>query len=114
MGYYWKILELEGIKQNTHRFYKIIPDKFDRYPSHFSLSQVLYYSDSTIKEIKNIVKNKCAYIVPGYINKEDMKVAVKLNIPIFSGDSSKNMLFSSKSGAKRIINISEIPTSPCE
>lgn len=44
------------------------------------------YSPKVIKRIKKIIKNKEAYIVPGFISNDDIKLSDMLNVPILSGE----------------------------
>ena len=44
------------------------------------------YSPKIIKRIKKIIKNKEAYIVPGFISNDDIKLSAILNAPLMSGE----------------------------
>ena len=79
-----------------------MPDNIQKFPHHFSLAQVLIYSPKTIKRIKNLIKGKQAYIVPGIPSTDDIKLSIMLQVPIMSGEPSKQNLYSTKSGAKKI------------
>jgi len=49
-----------------------------------------------------MIKGKQAYIVPGNVSQDDVKLSIRLAIPIFSGEPQKQHLYSTKSGAKKI------------
>lgn len=40
----------------------------DRFPRHFPLSSLLYYSPRCLRRIRSLVKGRPAYIVPGVPN----------------------------------------------
>ena len=80
----------------------MVPDNINKFPHHFSLAQVLMYSPSTMKRIKNLIAGKQAYIVPGVSSIDDIKLSVRLAIPIMTGDPNKQHLYSTKSGSKKI------------
>jgi IQ domain-containing protein H len=52
--------------------------------------------------MKSMIKGKQAYIVPGVVGSDDIKLSIKLKVPIMSGEPQKNSLYSTKSGAKKI------------
>lgn len=60
------------------------------------------YSSKTVKRIKNLIKGKQAYIVPGMPSNDDIKLSIALQVPILSGEPQKQNLYSTKSGAKKI------------
>ena len=91
LGYYMKILEISGEinSANKHRVQFVVPENLDRFPNHFSLSQILMYSPRVVKRLKSMIKGKQAYIVPGYVSSDDIKLSIKLEIPILSGEPQK-------------------------
>jgi len=91
----------------------IVPDNIMKFPHHFSLAQVLLYSPKTLKKIKNFIQGKQAYIVPGTSSIDDIKLSIRLAIPILCGDPSKQHLYSTKSGAKKIFQLADVPTPIC-
>ncbi len=49
----------------------------------------MLYSPKTIKKIKNLMMGKQAYIVPGIVSSDDIKLSIRLAIPILCGDPAK-------------------------
>ena len=47
------------------------------------------YSPSSIKRIKNLIAGKQAYIVPGMPSIDDIKLSIRLAIPIMCGEPTK-------------------------
>lgn len=89
----------------------VVPENTHRFPHHFSLSQMLLYSPKTLKRIKNLIKGRQAYIVPGVsASNEDVKVSIALQVPILCGEPSKQALYSTKSGAKKVFALADVPT----
>lgn len=58
LNYNFAILENMGIKDIENRLHLIVPEATEYIPSNYSLSKLLYLSPNTIKEIKEIIKNK--------------------------------------------------------
>jgi len=44
------------------------------------------YSPMMIKRLRSMIKGKQAYIVPGCIGSDDIKLSIKLEIPILCGE----------------------------
>lgn len=70
----------------------------------------MMYSPKTVKRIKSLIKGRQAYIVPGIANNDDLKLSITLQIPILSGEPSKQTLYSTKSGGKKIFQLADVPT----
>lgn len=47
------------------------------------------YSPKTLKKIKNLILGKQAYIIPGSPSISDIKLSIRLAIPILCGEPSK-------------------------
>ena len=88
MNYYHKILELGSVNNFRERLHFLWPDAeiTSTFPVHTSLSRSLLYSPRAIKRVKALIKNKYAYIVPGYPSNDDILLATTLNVPCYSGD----------------------------
>jgi hypothetical protein len=57
-----------------------------------------------------MIKGKQSYIVPGIPSTDDVKLSIMLSVPIMCGDPSKQNLYSTKSGAKKIFQLADVPT----
>lgn len=86
LGYYLKILEISGLTAEHSRVNFVVPENIDRFPNHFSLASVLLYSPRVMKRIKSMIKGKQAYIVPGVISADDIKLSIRFDIPMLSGE----------------------------
>ena len=56
---------------------------------------------------------KQAYIVPGVVSSDDIKLSIRLAVPILCGDPAKQQLYSTKSGAKKVFQLADVPTPIC-
>lgn len=52
--YYYKIMELAGLKLGQKRVHFLSLDPFQEFPSHFSMASRILYSRSTLKKIKRV------------------------------------------------------------
>lgn len=101
-NYYLKILELVEIEEPEKRFTIIVPENFTKFHSHLSLVQALLYSPNALMKIRERIRDKYSYIVPGRVNESDVLLSMYLRVPILSGDPVTTKVFETKSGAKRI------------
>ena len=53
-----KILEIGSIDASSNRVQFIVPENIDRFPNHFSLTQLLLYSPKMLKRLKSMIKGK--------------------------------------------------------
>ena len=110
--YYMKILELVEIENPSNRFHLVVPENYVRFHEHLSLSQAMLYSPKALQQITNLIEGKQAYIVPGKVGEYEVKLSIQLGIPIMCGEpdpTTKNIIYSTKSGAKRIFQLCDIP-----
>lgn len=101
-NYYLKILELVEIEHPEKRFTIIVPENYNKFSEHLSLTQALLYSPAALNKVKELIHGKLSYIVPGKPNKHDVMLSQHLRVPILSGNPSITQALSTKSGAKRI------------
>ena len=52
--------------------------------------------------------------MPGQPSTDDIKLSIRLAIPIMCGEPSKQHLYSTKSGAKKIFQLADVPTPICQ
>jgi len=108
-NYYLKILELVEIEHPEKRFHVIVPENYTRFSSHLSLTQALLYSPLALKQVRDIIRGKQSYIVPGRPSDYDMQLSMTLRVPLMSGEPALTKVFSTKSGAKRIFQLADVP-----
>lgn len=87
----------------------VIPENYVKFPRHFSLTQALLYSPRAMKQIRKMIDGEQCYIVPGRVSDADVKLSIKLSVPILTGDPQITKIFSTKSGAKRIFQQADVP-----
>ena len=109
LRYYFSILENIGISNIEERFHILTPDSSYYFPPNYSLSSLLYFSNHCQKQIKSLIGNKYAYIIPGIPNKIDEEISYLLNIPILMGDYYEIENIFNKSGVKNTFELNNIP-----
>ncbi|XP_064651541.1 IQ domain-containing protein H-like isoform X2 [Lineus longissimus] len=124
MQYYAKLLGLRNAIDTgsveeqmdvTDRYKIIVPEATKHFPTHnMCLSSLLKYSPRTLRRIKNLVRGRNAYIVPGVPHKDDLAVAEKLDLPILCPEPEVARLYSTKSGSKRIFASAAVQVPPGE
>ena len=108
LTYYFSLLESIGVENLENRLHLIVPDATDYIPSNYSLTKLLYLSPGTIMEIKDLIKDKEAYIVPGIISPLEENISYLLEKPIFMGNKNQIDLIFNKSGIKSAFELNDI------
>ncbi|CAF1461812.1 unnamed protein product, partial [Adineta steineri] len=123
LQYYNKLINLRStIQQNGElapaitpdhardRYMIVVPEALHSFPAHnMCLATLLKYSPKALKRIKNLIKGREAYIVTGVTHIDDLYVSDFLNIPILGCEPEVAHLYSTKSGSKRLFEISKVP-----
>ncbi len=79
LDFYVQLLSIEG--QNVKdRVHVITPENTDKFGHHnLSLAAYLLYSPKALTRVRNLLKGKEAYIVPGVVSRDDISLADKLS-----------------------------------
>ena len=109
ISYYFSIMEKLGIKDIDNRVTFIVPEATDYLPLNYSLSKLLFFSKKSIEKIKNLVKNKKCYIIPGIVGDIEENLSVALNIPMLKSPINHLDKIFNKSGIKELLEINNIP-----
>lgn len=113
LSYYFSILQTLGVENAKDRFHVVVPEIKDQIAPTFSLTQMLFFSNTSIKKIKSLIRirgyNRLnTYIVPGTISKSDLDLSMYMNIPILMDDFEMMQAIFTKSGAKRIFELTNM------
>jgi len=110
--YYTKLLSVAGVANASQRFRFIVPENYDRLRRTHSLATVLLYSPRALKRIQTFVGDRPAYIVPNLVGADDVRVSMKLQIPLLGPEDRISATFSSKSGCKRLFAAAQVNMPP--
>jgi hypothetical protein len=102
MQYYMKMLSVGGVSDAEERVKLLVPENFDRFPAHFSLSKLCLYSPVFLRRLKAHVRGREAYLVPGVVGDEDLQLALALDVPMLSAEPAQAALLGGRSGARRL------------
>jgi len=108
LTYYFSLLESIGIKNIEDRLHLIVPEASEYFPNNYSLSKLLYLSPKTIDQIKTLISDRYAYIVPGIISSLEENISYLLDKPIFMGNKDQIDLIFNKSGIKSAFELNDI------
>eukprot|EP00658_Telonema_sp_P-2_P038279 TRINITY_DN27499_c0_g1_i3.p1 TRINITY_DN27499_c0_g1~~TRINITY_DN27499_c0_g1_i3.p1 ORF type:complete len:172 (+),score=31.35 TRINITY_DN27499_c0_g1_i3:185-700(+) len=111
-SYYTKLLTVAGVANASQRFRFIVPENFDRLRRTHSLATVLLYSPRALKRISTFVGDRPAYIVPNLVGADDVRVSMKLEIPLLGPEDRISAIYSSKSGCKRLFAAAQVNMPP--
>ena len=70
--YYYSVLKLCEIPDSRNRLTFIVPNHGISLNSMYSTSKLLFLASSTINELKEMIKEKVAYIVPNEVSDDDI------------------------------------------
>jgi hypothetical protein len=108
LSYYFSILQILGIENAKNRFHLVVPELCQHLPPNFSLAQLLWYSCKSLKMIKHHIRGKNAIIYPGIVNRYDIELSMYLEIPIMMGDFEMTQALFTKSGSKRVFELTNM------
>jgi hypothetical protein len=111
LDYYAKIMQFRGIKNPPGRFQVVVPENGDIH-DNLSLSQALLCSPKAMKRIKKLVGGRKAYIVPTVVTDKEIKLCSELGLPLFGAGPKNASILASKSNAKRLVQLAELPAGP--
>jgi hypothetical protein len=112
LKYYLKVLEINGIKNPHERVIFLSPENSEIFPDHFSTPGLIYYSPKLIRNIKDMLKGRSAYIVSGQPCPDDIRLAVSLGLPIVTGSPYNNCLYSKISNCYKLFEECNFPLPP--
>eukprot|EP00741_Cyanophora_paradoxa_P021428 tig00021352_g20686.t1 len=110
--YYEKLLAVGGVRDAPARIKVVYPENHHRFPAHFSTTTLLLYSPRALKRLANFIRGKTAYIVPGHVGPDEVRLAAKLGVPVLGPDPAVAGIYGTKSGAKRIFAAAHVNTAP--
>ncbi|GMH87091.1 hypothetical protein TL16_g10747 [Triparma laevis f. inornata] len=108
LDYMKKILEIGGVEAPHSRFSVVVPENVDVFPSHFPLTSVLQYSPHALHRIRQMLRGKKGYLMPGYQGWQEKRVALSLNIPVLAPKLEVFQRFATRSGAKRCFMAADV------
>ncbi|KAL4456158.1 hypothetical protein ABPG74_014119 [Tetrahymena malaccensis] len=108
-NYLQKLFLINHKEEYLKRIHFIIPENIDKFPEHFSLSKILYYSPISLKCLKEQIKDKVAYIVPSIPNKEDKSIGLYLEIPLMCGNIENVCKLNRRDYARMLLKELDIP-----
>lgn len=80
-----------------------------KFAPSYCLSQMLLFSSKSLEKIRRKIANKNAYIVPGIVSNHDYFLANILNCPILTDEFELTSTIFTKSGSKRVFELTNIP-----
>jgi len=111
MDYYCKIMQFRGIRNPPGRFQVVAPE-VRNLPHNVSLTQALLCSAPALKRIRRLCQNRAAVLVPDVVTPQEVKLASELDVPLLSAPAKNAALLNSKSQAKRLVSMAELPMGP--
>lgn len=112
VSYFQKVLEIGGAAEPAKRFRIVVPENYHRFPAHCSLATLLLYSPRALRRIANLVRAKDAYIVPNVVGPDELRLSMRLGVPLLSAEPRVAAIYSTKSGSKRIFQAAHVNVPP--
>ncbi|KAL4504491.1 hypothetical protein ABPG72_009937 [Tetrahymena utriculariae] len=108
-NYLQKLFLINHKEEYLKRIHFIIPENIHKFPSHFSLSKILYYSPISLNCLKEQIKGKVAYIVPSIPNKEDKSIGLYLEVPLMCGNIENVCKLNRRDFGRQLLKELDIP-----
>jgi len=86
---------------------KVLVADQELYPQA-SLASAILYSPTVLKSIRAYLRGRPAYIVPGRMSAEDLRLAIELNLPLMAPEPEVASVFGSKSGGRRVFAAADV------
>lgn len=99
-----EFLSMIGIDMTgTNRLHFIVPELMSRLPAHMPLSQILWYSTTAIRKIKNLIKTyPNAVLIPSTLSWAEKKLSSLFNVPLLSPDPGVATMLENRSFIKKV------------
>ncbi|KAJ3118971.1 hypothetical protein HDU96_005208 [Phlyctochytrium bullatum] len=97
---------------NQQRFWMVFPESHAAFSNHASISSMLLASEKAIRQIKDLIEDLPAYIVPGVVGDEEMFLSAKLNVPIMSSFTMSMPLVMSRSAQRKFLQDTQVQMAP--
>mmetsp|Transcript_157923 Transcript_157923/g.291087 ORF Transcript_157923/g.291087 Transcript_157923/m.291087 type:complete len:1101 (-) Transcript_157923:39-3341(-) len=111
LDYYSKIMQYRGVRNPAGRFQVVAPELAGA-PENLSLTQALLCSPKALRRLKKLVSGRNAYIVPDIVTHAELKLSSVLDLPLLGAGPRNLALLASKSNAKRLATLAELPVGP--
>jgi hypothetical protein len=104
---------IDVLGADVDRITFVYPDLSDAFPKHTALSSLVTWSQYTVPDLQRIVDcYKYAYFVPGMSGNPDLRLALKLQIPMLGTEPALMQKYGTKSGCRDIFAEAGISTPP--
>merc|ERR1719230_2038254 len=104
-------MQFRGVKNPPGRFQVVVPENAELTP-HLSLAQALLCSPRAMKRLRKLCSGRPASIIPGVVTPAELKLSTELRLPLLGAGPRNMALLSSKSNAKKLCQLAELPTGP--
>ncbi|KAJ1617653.1 hypothetical protein T492DRAFT_849923 [Pavlovales sp. CCMP2436] len=112
VSYFQRVLEIGGTHDPAKRFRVVVPENYHKFPSHCSLATLLLYSPRALRRIANFCRAKDAYIVPNVVGPDELRLSVRLGLPLLAAEPRVAGIYGTKSGSKRIFQAAHVNVPP--
>lgn len=109
--YYYNILELRDVTEPQARLTFLNPQEVPGTAPH-SPAFLARLCPKTLEKLRKMTQQKPAYIVATRLTADEIAFAGELGLPLLGGELENTAYTSTKSGAKLIFELSDIPVPP--
>jgi len=111
VDYYSKIMQYRGVKNPAGRFQVVAPE-VKGLPDNLSLTQALLCFPRALRRLKKLIGGRTALVVPDVVSHAELKLCATLDLPLLGAGPRNIALLASKSNAKRLVTLAELPAGP--
>lgn len=111
LDYYSLIMQYRGVRNPAGRFQVVAPE-IQGLTESLSLTQALLCSPKAMLRLRSLIGGRLALIVPDVVSNAELKLCATLDVPLLGAGPRHLDLLGSKSNAKRLVTVAELPAGP--
>lgn len=111
LDYFSKIMQYRGVKNPAGRFQVVAPE-ISGLTESLGLTQALLCSNRALRRLKKLIGGRTAMLVPDVVSHAELKLCATLDLPLLGAGPRNLALLASKSNAKRLVTLADLPAGP--
>merc|ERR1719487_3127473 len=104
-------MQNRGVRKPAGRFQVVAPE-IRGLTENLGLTQALLCSPRAIRRLRKLIGGRAALVVPDVVSHAELKLCATLDLPMLGAGPRNLALLGSKSNAKRLVTLAELPSGP--
>merc|ERR1719487_1510185 len=104
-------MQYRGVRSPAGRFQVVAPE-VKGLAEDLSLTQSLLCSPRALRRLRKLIGGRTALVIPDVVSHAELKLCATLDLPLLGAGPRNLTLLASKSNAKRLVTLAELPAGP--